>query len=617
MTYSNSIDRNTSSEEIKEKVIENLVSSATVSDSESPFNFKDDSIIDVTPVTNHKVIENIQSNNILPYHWNNIIIQSYDDIYCATLEQNDFYFTFKRAFLRNIFIDLKGYTNYLYILYFDLIKEYEIGKDINKLEGLMKRLVSFYPVMKDYVDSEFSIIIANNTNFLDTNILYNTDYDYWKLGSKFKSILKLKEEEVKLLNKIWYPNNNFCSIEFCCIEISKLYISTINDLKTSYITEGTTIDIQFLDLADIIARKQHKYRKGSQNYKYCLESTNNQLYTHIFKLCENAVREYFGHKRKINIETYYSTEVKFEFETKIVTKVLSILSRQISNVSLPDEATDIELYSQNTNRWKIKYSEIIANFNNNSKEFVENIIILGALNKRNPSVENIFYESSKFIAKYDKESALILYVNYLYYDLKSPTFDNKQLTKTIQKSLFKTNEQLHDFEKIVSELVIDKDLEKALNNVLKIYEIKRKKIKLDTATIREVQQQHSGTVELLNEYLKDDFKDEYNSIKSQEISNEEIRIEITQKSDNSHSPFISDLSFSPIQMSVLELFFKSNFSVPQSEFEVFAKSKGAFKNQLIESINDTCFDFLDDVLIEEEDDYYTININYFHRISVQ
>jgi len=28
--------------------------------------------------------------------------------------------------------------------------------------------------------------------------------------------------------------------------------------------------------------------------------------------------------------------------------------------------------------------------------------------------------------------------------LKSATFDNKQLTKTIQKSLFKTNEQIHE-----------------------------------------------------------------------------------------------------------------------------------------------------------------------------
>ena len=448
---------------------------------------------------------------------------------------------------------------------------------------------------------------------------YNTDYDYWRLGSKYKTKLKLNDEEIKLLNKLWYPGNNFCSVEYCFVEILKLYITVIEELKASYIAEGTTIDAQFLAVADVIARKHFKYKNGSQNYKYCIETTTNEFYSHIFKHCENAVREYYGHKRKINTDTYYTTaEAKTEFETKIISKVSGLLPVLISKVSLPDEATDIELYSQNTNRWKIKFEELTTNYNDKPKEFIDSIVTLGKLNKKNPSIENIFFEASKFIAKYDKESALSLYVHYLYHDLKSTTFDNKQLTKTIQKNLFKTNEQLHDFEKIVSELIKDKDLEKALKNVSKVYEVKRKKIQLDTASIKEVQQQHSGTVELLNEYLKDDFEDENNSIKSQEINNEEIKIEITQKSEDTvQSAFVSELSFSQIHISALELFSKSNFSVSQSELEAFAKSKGIFKNQLIESINEACYDLLDDVLIEEEDDYYTINTNYFQRISAQ
>ena len=276
------------------------------------------------------------------------------------------------------------------------------------------------------------------------------------------------------------------------------------------------------------------------------------------------------------------------------------------------------MYSQNTNRWKIKFEELTANYKNNLKEFIDSVVSLGKLNKKNPSVENIFFEASKFISKYDKESALSLYVHYLYHDLKSVTFDNKQLTKTIQKSLFKTNKQLHDFEIIVSELIKDKDLEKALKSVSKVYEIKRKKIQLDTDSIKEVQQQHSGTVELLNEYLKDDYEDENNSIKTEEINNEEIQIEITQKSNEiQHSPYLSDIAFKPIHITALELFSKSNFSVSESEFESFAKSQGVFKNQLIESINEICYDFFDDVLIEEEDEYYTINKNYFQSILVQ
>jgi hypothetical protein len=631
-TYTNPNNKQKSEKEIRDELVQSLIKNikVTVTTSSSTSNYNDDSIIDVTDqsyrINSNSNLKKYSSG--VPY-WAHHYVYSYSEINSASSEQKKFYAIFKNSFLNGEYFDLEGNTNYAFILLFDLLIEFDNHKDISKLESQLKFLGQCYPKTKSYGisfliqkmeangDSDGVSRLRAEDRYSYQN--YNTDYDYWRLGSKYKTKLKLNDEEVKLLNKLWYPSNNFCSVEYCCVEILKLYITVIEELKASYIAEGTTIDAQFLAVADIIARKHFKYKNGSQNYKYCIETTTNEFYSHIFKHCENAVREYYGHKRKINTDTYYTTaEAKTEFETKIISKVSGLLPVLISKVSIPDEATDIELYSQNTNRWKIKFEELTTHYNEKPKEFIDSIVALGKLNKKNPSIENIFFEASKFIAKYDKESALSLYVHYLFHDLKSATFDNKQLTKTIQKSLFKTNEQLHDFEIIVSELIKDKDLEKALKNVSKVYEVKRKKIQLDTTSIKEVQQQHSGTVELLNEYLKDDFEDENNSIKSQEINNEEIKIEITQKSEEtSHSAFISDLTFSPIHISALELFSKSNFSIPQSELEIFAKSKGIFKNQLIESINETCYDFLDDVLIEEEDDYYTINTNYFQRISVQ
>ena len=620
-TYKKSNERQKSEKEIKEELGKNLFKNikVTVTTSETPKNHTDYSIIDVTNETLEQINDNRHSNSILPYNWKNVTIDSFDDIYRATQEQRDFYITFKQAFLRNIYIDLKGYTNYLHILYFDLVKEYDNGRDIRKLETLIIRLGLFYPVIKSYADSGLSIKKTNHSAFFSANQNYNTDYDYWGIGTKYKTQLKLTDNEVTLLNKLWYPSNNFYSIEYCCIAVLKFYLALISELKEKYIQEGTTMNAEFLSVADIIARKHFKYKSGSQNYKFCIETITKEFYSHIFKHCENAVREYYGHKRKVNTDTYYTTpEAKTEFETKIISKITELLPLLISKVVLPNEATEIELYSQSTNRWKIKFEELTTSYNEKPKEFIDSIISLGKLNKKNPSLENIFFEASKFIAKYDKQSALSLYVYYLYHDLKSATFDNKQLTKTIQKSLFKTNEQLRDFEIIVSELIKDKDLDKALKSVSKVYEVKRKKIQLNTASIKEVQQQHSGTVELLNEYLKDDFEDENNTIKSQEISSEEIKIEITQKNEELHqSAFLSELVFSEIHTTALELFAKSNFSVPQNELELFAKSKGIFKNQLVESINETCYDFLDDVLIEEEDDYYTINTNYFQSISAK
>ncbi len=630
---SNSKNRLDTDQKLKAEIIQDAIKNIkiTVTTSSSKKVYTDDSIIDITDQSYRiKSSDNLEKYGTDVPYWPHKYVYSYSDLNNASLEQKKFYNVFKINFLNGKHFDLEGNTNYAFILLFDLLNEYDNHKDFSKLESQLKTLGQCYPKTKFYgvsflrkkIESnglsEDVSLLNSEDRYTYTNYHSNFDHDYWKLGSKYKTKLKLSEEEVTLLNHLWYPSNNFCSIEFCFQEVLKLFIAVTSELKANYESEGTSIDNEFLFIADIIVRKQFNYRKGSYNYKYTLESTIKELYSYIFKHCENAVRELYGHKRKLNTDAYYTNdEAKIEFESKIISKISDIIPIYVPKVTLPDEPTDIELYSQTTTRWKIKFEELTTNYNGKSKEFVESILKLGKLNKRNPSVENIFFEASKFISKYDKVSSLTLYIHYLYQDLKSTTFDNKQLTKTIQKSLFKTNEQLHDFEKIVSELIKDKNLEKALRAAPKIYEVKRKKIQLDKTSIKEVQQQHLGTVDLLNEYLRDDFEDENTAIISEEINNEEIEIKITQKNeDTNHSAFIAELAFKPIQVSTLELFSKNNLSILQSEIEDFAKSKGVFKNQLIDSINENCYEFLDDVLIEEEDDYYSINPEYFQKISI-
>jgi len=626
----NDNDNNLKSEKVLEGELMNNIQKnieITVADTSSAILDKDDSIIDVTddPNTINTTTNFKKFIYGVPY-WAHHYVYSYYDIYKATPEQQNFYLFFKQSFLKAEYFDLEGNTNYAFILLFDLLNEYEKHGDISKLENQLQNLGQCYPKTKSYgitfliqkMEAKGDNEGISRLRTLDRpGFQYNnSDYDYWKLGSKYKTKLKLNEEEVLLLNKIWYPTNVFCSVEYCHLEILKLYIAMFAELKSKYIQEGTTFDQQFITVADVITKKQFHFRTGSNQYKYSIETITNEIYSNIFKHCENAVREHYGHKRKLNTDTLYTEpEAKEEFETKIILKVTEILLTLVSKITPPDEKTEIELYAQNTSRWKIKFEELTTNYKDNPKQFIENTVLLGNLNKKNPSIENIFFEASKFISQYDKEAALTLYVHYLYHDLKSAIVDNKQLTKTIQKSLFKTNEQLRDFGIVVSELIKDKNLENAIQGVSKIYAFKRKKIHLDTALIKEAQQQHSETVGLLNEYLKDEFEDEINFIKTQEINDKEIKIEITQKTGAAqNSIYNSNLVFTQIQTTTLEIFVKSNYSVLQNELEVFAKSKSVFKNQLIESINEICYEILDDVLIEEEDEYYTINQDYYHKL---
>lgn len=609
--------------------VESILSEASLINNSKDIAISNPSIIDVTnqpyKIESYDILNKYV--NGVPY-WAHHYVYSYSEINQASDEQKLFYRIFRSNFLSEHYFDLEGNTNYAFILLFDLLDKYEHHKDISKLEDQLKKLGHHYPKTKSYCTSFLLSKMRRDGYIEDVHRInneygytyHNYDPDYWKLGSKFKSKLNLSDEEVKLLNKHYYPSNNFCNIEFCCLEVLKLYILSISELEAKFKSNGTTIDDEFLFMSDLIARKQFKYRHGSQNYKYSLETINQEIYTNIFKYCENAVRESYHHKRKLSTAdtSYTHDEVRHEYDSRIVTPVSQLLDSLSTTIARPDEATEIELYALTTGRWKVKFEECTNNYNNNLSKFVSSIIKLGELNVRNPSRENIYYEASKFIAKYDKIESLKLYVYYLYHDLQSATVDKKQLTKTIQKTLFKTNEQLHDFEQIVSSLIKDMDLDSALKSVPKIYEVKRKKISLDKTAIKEVQNQHSGTVELLNEYLQDEFEDENISIQSQEINEQEIKIEIVSKTDESqHSVFLENLSLNPIQIAILGLFSKNNFSILQSEIEEFAKSKGVFRNQIIESINEACYDSIDDVLIEEEDDYYTIAPEYFHKISIK
>src|SRR5690606_25562580 len=74
------------------------------------------------------------------------------------------------------------------------------------------------------------------------------------------------------------------------------------------------------------------------------------------------------------------------------------------------------------------------------------------------------------------------------------------------------------------------------------------------------------------------------------------------------------INLNTTQTELLGIFLKHSWSVPQSEVNNFAKAKGLFTGQLIESINDSCYEHIDDLLIEEDADYFVINEVYYKTI---
>ncbi|MFH7018708.1 tellurite resistance TerB C-terminal domain-containing protein [Flavobacterium sp. FlaQc-47] len=578
----------------------------------------DDSIIDVTGES-YSLSNNLSRNSSVPY-WGHQNVYSYSEINSASSQQRVFYKTYKFNFLNSIYTNLDGNNNYAFILLFDLLNEYDTHKNTIRLEKQLKELRVYHPKTKSYCVSNLVKKLLEHGLHKDVERIrkeenYYDDYagyDYLKLGAQFRAKLDLSDQDVGLLNKLWNPENNFFSIEFCGLEVVKFYLYVIKKIEEKYEKQSSSLNKELDELADSIACKHYNYRKGSSNYKYSLETIVNELHSNIFKYCENVVRENFGHKRKLNVDLQYtSAEIIEEYNSRVILKLKKIMQIYLPTINEPDEKTDFELNIQNTTRWKIKFDQLTIQYKKDSKTFIQEIINLGNQNKNNPSVENIFYEGSKFIANNDKEAALTLYIYYIYYDLNSVKFDNKQLNTTVQKNLFKTSDQLNDFQIIINEFVDDKNLEKALKSIPRVYAAKRKKIQLDRNAIQEVHNKHSGTVELLNEYLRDE--DEIPEVESPEVNEMVLQI-IPQSQQPQTSPFDESINFSKIQEEILDLFSKANLSVLQADFEIVARSKGMFKNQLIESINEICYETLDDVLIEEDEEFYIINESYFNRI---
>ncbi len=582
---------------------------------------EDDSIIDITnqsyridyaPLSPKETKE----PSLKVPHWSHKYIYSYSDIERATSAQKIFYYAYKARFLRNEKVDLEGNDNYAFILLFDLLDTYEASKNISKLQQQIERLGQFHPKTASYGANFMLKIQLSNSIGEQPNMSYYQDYDYWQLGNKYQSKLNLNKEEVALLNQLSTPTSNFCSIEQCFEVLLRLFLRLIEVLDRQYQEEGSTLKEQIELFGEIVAKKQFRYRKGSYNYKYVLSETLYKVYTYLFRYCENVLREAYQHKRRLSVDVDYNETVNAVFVAQISEKASAALQTLIPTIPAPTKATEIELYAQTTTRWKIKFSELKVAYAKNATTFVQEVLLLGELNKKNPSVEYLFFDAAKFIAKEDQTAAVNLYLHYIYYDLKSNKIAQKELPKTVQKKLFKTDEQRQDFEQLLHTFIKNQDLGKALAEVPRIWAIKRKKIQLDQSFIEEVQQQHAGTVDLLNEYLQDQEMEEeqpaitppFDQISAPTVFPAPIKATDTR--------FLPELELNALQINTLELFYSNDFSLSEEKLITFAKTQSVFKNQLVESINEACYELLDDVLIEEDEETYTIDTDYFEQISI-
>lgn len=435
-----------------------------------------------------------------------------------------------------------------------------------------------------------------------------------KLGHRFKDKLYLHVREVEWLNKFWNPDNIFLSVEGCSIAVIRLYLAAIKAVDKDYKQQDSSFDDHVSKLTDQVMGQLYP-NKASSDRDYYRERIESDIYLTLFKRAENAVREKYAQKRKLTEDFPYSACSEL-FEDLLGKPIASAIISKEKAIPPADRVTEIQLNAQNNTRWRLLFDHIEGKVNKqNYAECITEVVQLAALNINNPQKENIFFEASKLFAAYDREDAVRFYLKYLHADLRSEKADRKQLPKTIHKSLFKTEQERQSFELVANNLIQTVNLKAALEEVPGIFVKKRRTVRIDAADIEAVISAHNQTVNDLNKLLQDEEPEEALPLPAASTSITLLPPVVEIRTGNEIA-FAEGIILNTHQQELLTMFRDNTFSLPADAVSSFAKERKLFRDQLIESINSSCYEVLDDLLIEEYDETYTITENYFQNIIV-
>src|SRR5699024_5271509 len=117
----------------------------------------------------------------VPY-WRFSYVYSNRELDNATKAQKEFYKYFKNKFLEGEYVDIKGNSNYAFILYFDLIEAYQEHKDIQLLERQFKLLGEISSATKRYMLNSLKFKLSKSWIQVANATLLNNNFSILSMG---------------------------------------------------------------------------------------------------------------------------------------------------------------------------------------------------------------------------------------------------------------------------------------------------------------------------------------------------------------------------------------------------------------------------------------------------
>lgn len=248
-------------------------------------------------------------------------------------------------------------------------------------------------------------------------------------------------------------------------------------------------------------------------------------------------------------------------------------------------------YSRWNNQWRSEFMLLKDNYDSDHvREFYEKILHIASSKISISAQREIYRQSYLFLSDKHKVVSLRFYIHYLNIKSESRDFKYKEISAVNKKRLFCNKQQEQEFLRIKTNFLYSGNLDDALAAVDDLYTVKRKKIVLDKSAILEAEAEHEEVVDLLNEILSGEEKQQEYKQQEKKYINEDNNQEL------------------------LKLFIQNDYKLNNEEINIFVQTKNIFKGQLIDAINEKYFDIFDDILIEEAEDGFILNKNYYQQL---
>jgi|SRR5688572_24522980 len=396
---------------------------------------------------------------------------------------------------------------------------------------------------------------------------------------KTKEPQKLEGEKREKPWVISRPAGDFFSIRACFNNVKEFYLLCMRALDKECVEKGTNLE-------DFISAKMKEAKVKPAIYK----DPRHNVYYILFRKAENVVRKKYCIRPTHN-EFFYD-HVNTKMEELLGKPFLKIMNSLSHTIPVDDPSLQKKLDAKYPARFAQALNDITEDINESNWQDKLREVNELPLYEKGEQTGDVFYRAAKVFADFDRATAISFYLRYLHVD--SGEKIKRPLQKPTYAKLFKKDSEVRKFEESAKALESTNNLDAALTEAPFIFTKKHTTIELDATAIDKAAANHSQAVRALNNVLGDHSEPE------------------PAKSAKASKP--TSQSLDAVQLGLLDLFRKNNYSLKTKLLDKYAKSKGVFKSKLVDGINDCCYKILDDVLIEETGEGYEILEKYYNKI---